>query len=74
MKCMYCQNELGTADAGNVCAACNAKLATWTTTETTTYGTLGWECPRCHVCHAPWVKRCDCTANDQAETSERSEV
>ncbi len=21
---------------------------------------LGWECPRCHAIHAPWVAGCDC--------------
>jgi len=20
----------------------------------------GWECPRCHKVHAPWVDACDC--------------
>ena len=25
-----------------------------------TYTTQGWECPRCHTIHAPWVQGCYC--------------
>ena len=21
---------------------------------------MGWQCPRCHKVHAPWVSECDC--------------
>jgi len=79
VKCMHCQNRCGDGDVDNVCSACRVKLARWTTTETTTYGTFGWECPRCHACHAPFVEHCDCPGarrpgNGTAHVRDRSEA
>lgn len=28
---------------------------------------LGWECPRCHKMHAPWVPACDCAPAKREE-------
>lgn len=28
---------------------------------------LGWECPRCHKVHAPWLPSCDCAPPKREE-------
>jgi len=61
MRCIYCGGELnGTGDdyLNSVCYLCayiNKREA-----ESLIHRLQGWECPRCHKIHSPFVRECDC--------------
>jgi hypothetical protein len=57
-KCSMCNADLGTANAGGLCATCRNKLRE----QSPGAVPFGWACPRCGTVHAPWVAQCQCRA------------
>jgi len=63
MKCGICGvRELATGDLNNECSSCSDR----------NHILVGWKCPHCSKCHAPWVVSCDChvtvvTSNESNE-------
>lgn len=59
MRCLGCGIEEGTSPfQRGFCPGCESQLKY----KGMEYST-GWECPRCHQIHSPYVMRCDCPAS-----------
>lgn len=63
MKCIQCGSELATGDIGQTCTLCKMK------NEGQRAYLQGWECPRCHKIHSPFITTCDCPPNVVTKTS-----
>ena len=57
MKCLTCGTELTTGDMSAwECSGCKEKREQ----QTQPSHLQGWECPRCHAIHGPFVSTCGC--------------